>query len=151
MDGFWQSRGGRVLVAALVVGLLAVALAVLIPDRETSDLGGTRWTLVAYGPADAPVAAEAPASISFQANGRVGGSTGCNHFFGNFSVADGRLSFDQNELAFTVMGCDWSSAEGWQETFFRELLPGGSAYTQTADRLTLHFDGGQMADYVRAE
>ena len=43
MAEFWQGRGGQLLVAALVVGLAAVALAVLSPDRETGDLGGTTW------------------------------------------------------------------------------------------------------------
>ena len=151
MNGFWQGRGGLVVRVALVVGLIVVVLAVLIPDHETGDLGGTAWTLVAYGPPGAPIAAEAPASITFEANGRVGGSTGCNTFFGNFSAAGGRLSFVDDELGFTTRECDLASAEGKQEAFFREQLPGGSAYTLTADRLTLHFDGGQMAEYVRAQ
>ena len=151
MNGFWQGRGGLVVRVALVVGLIAVVLAVLIPDHETADLGGTEWTLVAYGPPGAPIAAEAPASITFEANGRVGGSTGCNTFFGNFSAAGGRLSFVDDELAFTTMGCGPDSAEGRQDAFFRQQLPGGSAYTLAADRLTLHFDGGQMAEYVRAQ
>ena len=87
MNGFWQRRGGRLLPAAVVIGLVAVALAVLIPDRETADLGGTAWTLVAYGPADAPVAAAAPASIIFEANGRFSGFDGCNRFSGRIIPA----------------------------------------------------------------
>ncbi len=147
MNGFWQGRGGLVVRMALVVGLIAVVLAVLIPDHPTGDLGGTSWTLVAYGPADALIAAEAPASITFEANGRVGGSTGCNQFFGNFRADGGRLSFVDDELGFTTRDCGPDSAEGRQDAFFRAHLPGGSAYTLTADRLTLHFDGGQMAEY----
>ena len=148
MNEFWQGRGGVVVKVALVVGLIAVVLAVLIPDHETGDLGGASWTLVAYGPADAPIVAEALASITFEANGRVGGSTGCNQFFGNFRAAGGRLSFVDNELGFTTMGCGLDSAEGRQDAFFRQQLPGGSAYTLAADRLTLRFDGGQVAVFV---
>jgi heat shock protein HslJ len=149
MDGLWQSRGGRLVVAALLVGLAAVALAVLIPNRETTDLGGTAWTLLAYGPAGAPSAAAAPASITFEANGRFSGSTGCNGFFGNYRAADGQLSFVDDELAFTAMGCDPAMAEGQQEEFFRSHLS-EIRYTQTADRLTLHFADGQIAEYVPA-
>ena len=86
MNGFWQRRGGRLLPAAVVIGLAAVALAMLNSDRETADLGGTAWTLVAYGPADAPVAA-APASIIFEANGRFSGFDGCNRFSGRIIPA----------------------------------------------------------------
>ena len=149
MDENRASKWRWLLVAALVVGLIAVALAVLIPDRETGDLGGTTWTLLAYGPADAPIPAQAPASITFEANGRFGGSTGCNQFSGNFRAADGQLSFVDGEVAFTAMGCDPTSAEGQQEEFFRSHLS-RIRYTHTADRLTLHLADGQIAEYVRA-
>jgi len=149
MNGFWQSRGGRVLLAALVVGLAAVALAVLIPDRETSDLGGTAWTLVAYGPAGAPIAAEAPASITFQANGRFDGFAGCNTFFGNFGAADGQWEIVDGEIARTLADCSADTPAGAQDAFFRQHMTDGR-YTLTDDRLTLHFDGGQIAEYVRA-
>ncbi len=148
MDGFWRGRGGRLLMAALLVGLAAVALAVLIPNHETADLGGTAWTLVAYGPADAPTAAEAPASINFEANGRFSGSTGCNGFFGNFRAADGRLTIVDGEIGMTLAECG-DTPEGAQNAFFRAHL-GDATYERTADRLTLHLDGGQVAEFTLA-
>ncbi len=150
MDGIWQGRGGRLLAAAFVVGLVAVALAVLIPDRETAELGGTSWTLVAYGPAAAPTAAEAPASITFETNGRFYGFDGCNQFFGNFRAAGGRWEIVDGEVGRTLAECDAGTPEGAQGAFFRGRLTDGS-YTLTADRLTLRFADGQMAEYVRAE
>jgi heat shock protein HslJ len=151
MDGLWRRKGGRLLVTALLVGLAVVALAVLIPDRETADLGGTAWTLVAYGPTDAPIAAEAPARIAFEANGRFSGSTGCNQFSGNYRAAGGRLEFVDNEVAMTLADCPAETPEGQQNTFFRAHLRSGIPYSETADRLTLHFADGQIAEYVRAQ
>ena len=50
-------------------------LALLVAGcRATADLGGTSWQLTAYGPTDAPLDAEAPASIQFEDNGRLGAS-----------------------------------------------------------------------------
>ena len=131
-------------------GLLAlgVGAALLTGCRRTAELGETAWELIAYGSADVPLAAEAPATISFEDNGRMGGSTGCNSFFGNFETEDGRLTWRDGELAFTVMGCNLASSAGKQDAFFRKWLVQGADYTQTADRLVLLFDSGrQVAEY----
>ena len=147
MDGFWQGRGGRLLRVALVVGLLAVALALLIPDHPTGDLGGTEWTLVAYGPPGALTPAEAPASISFAANGRLGGFTGCNQFSGNFRAEDGQWEMVDGELARTLAVCEPDTPAGALDAFFWESFSDGN-YTRTAERLTLYFDDGQIAEFT---
>jgi len=126
-------------------GLLAL-LMLLAGCRQTAELGETSWELVAYGPADAPLAAGASAFISFEDNGRMGGSTGCNAFSGNYEAEDGRLMLS-DEIAFTLMGCEGDGPEAQQETFFRSYL-GDATYTQTAERLVLLLDDGrQVAEY----
>lgn len=128
--------------------MVVIGMALLAGCRQTAELGETSWALVAYGPVDAPLAAKAPASISFEDNGRMGGNTGCNAFFGNYEAEDGRLIWRDGELAFTLVGCDLMSAEGRQDAFFREWLVHGADYTQTAERLVLLLDGGQqVAEY----
>ena len=120
--------------------------------RATADLGGTSWQLTAYGPADAPLDAEAPAYIQFEENGRLGGFTGCSIFFGHYRVDDGRISLRDNELAFTLQECDADSPEGMQGTFFRAWLTDIGDYSQTDDGLQLVFDEGrQIAVYVPAD
>jgi len=120
--------------------------------RATTDLGGTSWQLTAYGPADAPLDAEAPASIQFKDNGRLGGFTGCNAFFGHYRVDDGQISLRDGELAFTVVDCDASTPEGRQDEFFRAWLTDIGDYSQTDDGLQLVFDEGrQIAVYVPAD
>lgn len=147
------SRWGRVgpwLVAALVVGLLAVVAAILIPDRATADLGGTSWLLTAYGPAEALAPAGAVARIDFEDNSRFSGATGCNQFSGHYRAEAGRVSAVSEGVAFTTRDCDPASPEGAQDAFFRAALVQGAAYQRAADRLTLRFDNGQTAEYVSA-
>lgn len=130
--------------------LWLIVVIVLSGCRATADLGETRWALVAYGPADAPIPAEGGGSIHFDANGRMGGHDGCNAFFGHYEATDGRLAFRNDEMAFTGMDCDATTPQGRQDAFFRQWLPGGGPYEQTADRLTLFFDEGrQVAEYQK--
>jgi heat shock protein HslJ len=135
----------NVSIAAWIILLILIALT---GCRETAELGETSWELVTYGPADAPILAEAPASIRFEDNGRMGGHTGCNSFSGHYEAKDGRLIFRNSEMAFTTMGCDPNAPEGRQEVFFRTWLAGGADYAQTGESLTLYFDDGrQVAEY----
>ncbi len=80
------------------------------------------------------------------------GLAGCNTFFNNYDAAGDRLTFQDNEMAFTAMDCPVDTPAGAQERFLRAWLPGGATYTQTTDRLMLYFDDGrQAADYIAAE
>ncbi len=116
--------------------------------RSTADLGETSWELMAYGPADAPVTADAPATIRFDGDGRVSGFTGCNEFFGTYEASDGRLAFRDNEIAFTTRDCHSESGERAQDDFFRDWLGLGAGYSQMEEKLTLSFDEGrQVAEY----
>jgi heat shock protein HslJ len=117
--------------------------------RETADLGETSWALVAYGPADAPIPAEATALIHFEDNGRMGGHTGCNAFYGHYEAIDGRLTFRNDEMAFTTMGCDLATPEGRQDAFFHKWLGGGADYSQSTEQLILYFDEGKQAAEYR--
>lgn len=132
------------------VSILAWTILLLIAltaCRRTADLGETAWELVAYGPTDAPIPAEAPASIRFEDNGRMGGHTGCNSFYSHYEAKDGQLTFPNDEIAFTTGGCDPNTPDGRQDAFFRQWL-GGADYTQTEERLILYFDDGrQVAEY----
>ena len=142
-----KTRPGK--TTCIVLFILALLVA---GCRATADLGGTAWQLTAYGPADAPLDAEALAYIHFEDNGRFDGSTGCNGFFGHYRVDAGRILLRDSELAFTLADCDTSTPEGMQNEFFRAWLADIGDYSQTDGGLQLAFDEGrQIAVYVPAD
>jgi heat shock protein HslJ len=127
---------------------MVLMLTALTGCRETAELGETSWELAAYGPADAPIPAEAPAWISFADDGRISGNDGCNYFEGYYEARDGRLTFRDGELLFSAMDCGTDSPEGRQDAFFLQWLGGGVDYAKTAEGLVLYFDEGrQLAEY----
>ncbi len=135
-----MKRIGRQPITLFLALLLAgVALAAC---RPANTLDGTSWTLVVYGPADAPTPA-AGGSLTF-AGGRVSGQVGCNTTSGSCEVDGDQLTFADGELAFTTMGCPEDTPAGRQERFLRQWLAGGATIAREGDRLTLLFDEGRQ-------
>ena len=77
-------------------------------DGDTTSIVGSTWILdaaAAEALIDEVVPAEALATIRFQEDGTVGGSSGCNTFGGTYAArADGSLSIQPG--AMTEMACD---------------------------------------------
>lgn len=122
---------------ALLLVLLLAALAACSSagsaspstDPVPDTLAGTSWRAVSVGGRSTVVGREP--RLAFEAT-KVTGSGGCNQFGGDYTYADGRLSF--GELPMTLMGCD--EPIGSIEGDFLKLLGGG--VTVTVD------DGGQL-------
>lgn len=135
-----MKRIGRQPITLFLALLLAGVLLAACGPKDALD--GTSWTLVAYGPADAPTPA-AGGSLTFD-GGRVSGQVGCNTVSGEYKVDGDRLAFANDELAFTVMGCPEDTPAGRQERFLRQWLAGGATIAREGDRLTLLFDEGRQ-------
>ena len=130
-----------------ITALICLIVLLLAGCRKTADLGETSWSLVSYGPVDAPLPPVGSPSIGFDNNGRMGGFTACNSFYGEYEAEEGRITLRNGELASTVMYCDPTTPEGMQDAFFRQWL-GDMDYLQTEDSLWLYFDEGrQIAEY----
>ena len=85
--------------------LLFVTLLVSACTSQEKSLQGS-WSLTAYGPegATTPAAPDSPASITFNDDGTVSGSSGCNGFGGGYSVEGDQVKF--TELISTLMACE---------------------------------------------
>jgi heat shock protein HslJ len=130
-----------------ITALICLIVLLLAGCRKTADLGETSWSLVSYGPVDAPVTPVGSPSIGFENNGRMGGFTGCNSFYGEYEADEERITLRNGELASTVRDCGSTTLEGMQDEFFRKWL-GDMDYLQTEDSLWLYFDEGrQIAEY----
>lgn len=94
------------LLSLLLLGAFAAGCAATTgmpggAQNAASAIVGPTWTLTQLG-ADRPTAS--PATITFGADGRVNGSTGCNSFFGAYTLSPtGALALSQ--VGSTRMAC----------------------------------------------
>lgn len=99
-----------------------------------ADLAGTAWTVRTIN--GGSVIANAPPTISFSADGRVSGSTGCNEYSALFSTDGQHLTV--GALGVTQKLCE--GAHGEQESAFLNGLGGASTW-QAAEPGRLEIDG----------
>jgi heat shock protein HslJ len=107
-----------------LLALLAISACAITSREATMDLPGTSWVLVDLDGA-APVG-EPPPTLSFDEQGGVHGSTGCNRFSGEVTIEGAALTF--GPLATTRMAC-LDPALGAQETTFLAAVESVSGYT----------------------
>ena len=88
---------GALAAAALLVACAGEGVR---PGLTAETLAG-EWTVTAI--AGEPALSDAPATVTFGPDGRVSGTTGCNHFGGSYTVEDGELRL--GPLAITKMMC----------------------------------------------
>ena len=125
----------RTLLSFLLFGLLAAGCASTGALGDAGQAIGPTWQLVTIG-TDTPAA---EATLTFGDDGRVFGTTGCNRYFGTYTLADdGRLTLSQ--VGSTRMACP--PAEMAQETRFLDALDGAERVVVTGDRLVLATTGG---------
>jgi len=88
----------KLLLSALILTLLAAACSAL-PD-SANELDGTKWELV-FIRKSTPMEGST-ITIEFE-NGEVRGRSGCNSYFGEYTVKGNEISFGM--LAATEMAC----------------------------------------------
>jgi heat shock protein HslJ len=93
------------------------------------------WQLTAYGSASAPTLAieGAAAGLTFNEDGTVSGSSGCNGMGGDYTVEGDQISF--GEFVSTLMACDPPIME--QEDAAHKVLSGTATYKIEDDTLTI--------------
>lgn len=139
---------------SLVVGLALLAL--MTACSNTSDSGdqgtasqpttltGSSWILNEVSVnGEMTAAVDASASINFDADGKLSGSTGCNRFTGTWSQEGDTLTVQPG--ATTQMAC--APALQAQENALLAGLPMTNTYTIADNNLTLLSDGTPVAVY----
>lgn len=126
----------------LLVGFFSCATA----NKAHQALGGN-WQLTHFpagGKQFAETAAERQPEISFNmAEKRVSGSTGCNRFFGPYSLTKNRLSVGSN-LGLTKMGCP-----EYDEQVFLNALHRVNNFTVNGNQLQLLQDKEVLMTFSR--
>jgi heat shock protein HslJ len=120
--------------------LLDGNLSLLLDDNQ-SPLSGRSWHLTSYwtGETAVSVIEKTDPIIAFTDDGQISGTSGCNIFFGNYDLADGRLTIRKIE---STNMTSISEVLNQEEAFFTLLLK-TDAYRIDGDRLRL-FDASGM-------
>lgn len=79
----------KVLLGIIITGLLATPAIAGGDEASIQDLYGKTW--VAEYILDKPVIDASRSSIEFRPDGKVGGLGGCNNYFANYEVKNGKL------------------------------------------------------------
>lgn len=105
---------------------------------QGSTLTG-KWKLVSYGPPDSMTAAvpDSEATLTFDDDGTVGGSGGCNSLSGTYEVSDQTVTF--SEMTSTLMACD--EPRMTQEAAVTQVLSGSAQFEIKDQTLTIENDG----------
>jgi len=98
------------------------------PANSDSTFGGltnNNWTLVTYGPDEAPIPVmpETPINLTFTPEG-IGGSSGCNTYFGQFQYDINKLTF--SGIGSTLIACADDIMA--QENAYLDALRSASSY-----------------------
>lgn len=113
--------------------LLFLLIAILVLtgcSGQERSLVGT-WNLSAYGPITAVSGSQA--SITFNEDGTLSGTSGCNGFGGEYTVDGDEITF--SGLVSTLMACDEPLMS--QEGAMFQVLNGTVAYRIEGDMLTI--------------
>ncbi|NNC74294.1 MAG: META domain-containing protein [Acidimicrobiia bacterium] len=130
----------------LLVGCDSVAPTTTTEPPGGTDLLGTSWvgSRIEWQGTDYPIALNSPPTIEFTADG-VGGTTGCNSWFGSVSLGEGSISIDQ--IGQTEMGCEQPLMD--QEQTVVQILLAADLWTLDGGTLTIgDSQGAGLIEYV---
>ena len=119
---------------------ISLTLAACSPLASSNDLVGTTWQLVSYGPEGQQVLAVQGVStwVTFDADGRMSGTLGCNQFSGGYKIKGTTIKF--GPIMSTEMACPEPQMS--QETSAFRVLSGTVSYLVEGNNLIISAESG---------
>ena len=120
-----------------ILMVLTMFLSACAPEEEDRSLVG-RWDLTAYGAegSTSPALTENEPGLTFNEDGTLNGSSGCNGFSGEYTLEGNQIEF--GPVISTLMLCD-SPLMGQEEAFFQVLMD-TVTYEIEGDTLTITYN-----------
>lgn len=118
--------------------LVEIVDQIQVDVMTSNELLGTKWDLITFGE-QAPVPGS-KLTINFE-GGELGGSAGCNSYFGSYTVDGTNLNISQ--VGSTMMACMGNGLME-QESQFLTMLQAAATFTLSADQLTIHTAEGDL-------
>jgi heat shock protein HslJ len=118
--------------------LLILVIILSACATQAASLTGA-WKLTAFGPVESPTpaVADAEAALTFNDDGTVTGSSGCNSLSGEYTVQDNQITF--SALTSTLMACD--DARNAQESAVMQVLTSTAQFEIETQTLTITNNG----------
>ncbi len=112
-----------------------------LPRAEAAGLENRPWRLVSYANAQSETvtAEEEPAVVTFE-DGGVGGTSGCNSFFGSYTLDGARIAIEQ--IGSTLMACPEPLMQ--QEQDLLAALSAAAGYAIEGETLQLFDAAGNV-------
>ncbi len=130
--------------ACVLLAARTPAPALTESSRAESKLANTQWQLTSFGAtgAESLVIEGTTITLKFGADGRAGGSGGCNSYGGEYRERGDNLSFSQ--IISTKRACLEESANQQEQRYFA-ALESASKLKLTDNRLTIFYGDGRSA------
>ena len=140
----WRLTGDELVLTGSDLELTFTDREVAEPARPLTDTSWTLNTVVGTGGTASSVPTGVTATITFAADGKVTGNTGCNSFGGTATVTGNQITF--GDLASTRRAC--IGAAGSIEADVLRVLDGTATYRIEGDRLILEAADGSGLQFV---
>src|SRR5215207_10360190 len=136
-----EKRMKKYLLALLLISLAMSACSAQKGAESSASLIGA-WTLTAYGTIGAPTPAVqgTGAGLTFNEDGTVTGSSGCNGLGGDYTADGDQITF--GEFVSTLMACDDPIMA--QEEAAHKVMNGTATYQIEGSTLTITNNGMVM-------
>jgi heat shock protein HslJ len=133
-----MNKNPLTLITLLVA--LGLILSACASTGTTTNLAGTSWKLVSYGPAknQTPAAPGIDTSLDFSADGQLKGNVGCNQFSGDYKVKGEKIVF--GSLVSTLIACP--EPQMTQESIVFQAMTGTASFEVKDNTLTIHDTSG---------
>jgi heat shock protein HslJ len=133
-----------VLTAAALLASIACSDSASGPS-DADPLAGTTWALQSLGGNPLLAGSTVDLSLGLDVQGRLGGSSGCNRYFGSYAVSGTALS--TSRMGMTLMACDPDVMT--QESRYVGLLEQASTYRLAGSQLDIVSRDGSILRFAR--